>query len=69
MVGIRSWSTAMNSEEWRRLLKETRTLRVVEPMMMMMMMTPNGLGMLNFRPTCESKHLLCRTFVSLCSAL
>jgi hypothetical protein len=36
MLGIRSWwSTAMIREEWRRLLRETRTLRDVEPMMMM----------------------------------
>jgi hypothetical protein len=36
ILGIRSWwSTAMNREEWRRLLRETRTLRDVEPMMMM----------------------------------
>jgi hypothetical protein len=39
MLGIRSWwSTAMNREEWRRLLREARTYRVVEPMSMLMMM-------------------------------
>jgi hypothetical protein len=38
MLRLRSWRvTAMNREEWRKLLKETKTVRVVVPMMMMMM--------------------------------
>jgi hypothetical protein len=39
MLGLRSWwATAMNGEEWRKLLKEAKTLYELVVSMMMMMM-------------------------------
>jgi hypothetical protein len=38
IMGLRSWwATAMNREEWRKLLRENKTLQVVVMMMTMML--------------------------------
>jgi hypothetical protein len=40
MLGLRSWRvTTMNREEWRKLLREAKTVWVVVPMMMMMIIS------------------------------